>query len=768
MKGRIASSMNFLINPNMDQEASDISNHIIEVFQRATGPNNNLIKASILIPGDESGSVFLPSTPGDEQNDQQVEFEYTEPQHDLVTRLSKLEEKFQAFERMDKKLTLIGGSVDTLNSSISNLTSSGPKSDTATTEESTIDHTLIEDILKSTIQQIETMTSQQSRLNADDDVKSIVKTEITEMVLPRLAELNKLVGAISLADRSEGERAHGAAITEEVISQITNMILPRITKLDSAVARITSDDAAASRDQSNDTEDTFVSEFSNKLLDGINPTIQSAVAATIQDATSLLLRVQTQVNTRPSLDIAREVMKLIQPTLSSIREGIVRIATSSELQVDGPPGTVLGDSTRALTSTYNELLEMKRALQSLEAKAAACHKVISDTALIMQTSFNRQVRMETETEQTVKSCCRRLEGATSNLKAILRGVNEFGKVEAEQVVKMIEYIEENTKLQREFEVQFGLNTPSNEVDLTQNSDEEKKKLGDNEKAGGMSTPPPKSGQNLVSTKVSATPHGLSEFKTPRGSPPTSPANTYYSSGRAIYGNEYNDGPGVDPTESVIDEAFQRKTPPELMFPEAKCEAAQLPSEPDDAEEDSVQTEVDNRGDEERRRAPATAKKPARRWADEDSDSSEERAVLDLYPPISSHPVDYEDMDMPTAVGEIITDRHPEMSNLTMPGDIGTQSTTSNMEPANLESSFQVAGSKTTGLDELKETAVEPQTPARRIQPSRSGKKAPAPTTVNTPSPASTLQETPAAPQPKRKISDHFGKKTSSTGKKKNE
>jgi hypothetical protein len=147
MKGRIASSMNFLINPNMDQEASDISDHIVEVFQRATGPNNNLIKASILIPGDENGSVLSPSLPADEQNDQQVEFEYTEPQHDLVTWLSKLEEKFQAFERMDKKLTLIGGSVDTLNSSISNLTSSGPKSDTATTEESTIDHTLVEDIL---------------------------------------------------------------------------------------------------------------------------------------------------------------------------------------------------------------------------------------------------------------------------------------------------------------------------------------------------------------------------------------------------------------------------------------------------------------------------------------------------------------------------------------------------------------------------------------------------------------------------------------------
>jgi hypothetical protein len=124
----------------------------------------------------------------DEQNDQQVVFEHTEPQHDLVTRLSKLEEKFQAFELMDKKLTLIGGSVDTLNSSISNLTSSGPKSDTATTEESTIDHTLVEDILKSTIQQIETMNSQQSRFDADDDVKSIVKTELTEMVLPRLAE----------------------------------------------------------------------------------------------------------------------------------------------------------------------------------------------------------------------------------------------------------------------------------------------------------------------------------------------------------------------------------------------------------------------------------------------------------------------------------------------------------------------------------------------------------------------------------------------------
>jgi hypothetical protein len=91
-----------------------------------------------------------------------------------------------------------------------------------------------------------------------------------------------------------------------------------------------------------------------------------------------------------------------------------------------------------------------------------------------------------------------------------------------------------------------------------------------------------------------------------------------------------------------------------------------------------------------------------------------------------------------------------------------------MEPANLDPSFCVASGKTTGLDEVKESAVEPQTPARRIQPSRTGKKAPAPTTVSTPTPATSMQEVPVAPQPKRKISDHFGKKALSVGKKKDE
>ena len=138
-------------------------------------------------------------------------------------------------------------------------------------------------------------------------------------------------------------------------------------------------------------ESAFVNKFSNRMLEGINPSIKAAVAATMQDATSSLLRVQTQVNTRPALDIAREVSNLIQPALSSIRAGILRIVVSSELQVSGPSGTVLGDSSQGLTSTYSELIEVKCALRRLEAKAAACQKVISDTAPIMQTSFNRQV-----------------------------------------------------------------------------------------------------------------------------------------------------------------------------------------------------------------------------------------------------------------------------------------------------------------------------------------------------------------------------------------
>ena len=73
----------------------------------------------------------------------------------------------------------IGGSVDTLNSSLSNLTSSGAKSETATTEGSTIDHMLAEDILKSTLQQINSMNLHQGQPQSQpsDDVKSAVKAE---------------------------------------------------------------------------------------------------------------------------------------------------------------------------------------------------------------------------------------------------------------------------------------------------------------------------------------------------------------------------------------------------------------------------------------------------------------------------------------------------------------------------------------------------------------------------------------------------------------
>ena len=105
MKGQIVSSLNFLINPGMDQEATDVSHHIIEVFKKATGPNNNLIKKCILIPGDCDDSV----DPGDESvayepEEQSMTSGMNESQQELVAPLSKLEEKFQAFERMDKKL----------------------------------------------------------------------------------------------------------------------------------------------------------------------------------------------------------------------------------------------------------------------------------------------------------------------------------------------------------------------------------------------------------------------------------------------------------------------------------------------------------------------------------------------------------------------------------------------------------------------------------------------------------------------------------------
>ena len=359
MRGRVASSMNFLINPGMDQEAIDISQHIVEVFKKATGPNNILITTRIIIPGDHEYSENLGDPSAYETEDRSMTSGMNEPQQELVERLSKLEEKFQAFERMDKKLTIINGSVDTLNSSISNLTSSGTKSETAMTEGSTVDYTLAEDILKSTLQQIDSLNLQQLRSQSNNEVKSAVKEELTDVIMPKICEINKLVEELAVAERDKSEKMNDTAIAEVVQSQLTQVIMPKLAELGKAVANIQMGEETDSHTTTTNCENAFVNAFSDKMLKGINPSIQAAVAANMQDATSSLLRVQAQVNTRPALDIAREVSNLIQPALSSIRTGILRIAVSSELQSTSIPGTVLGDSKQGLTSTYNELIEMK-------------------------------------------------------------------------------------------------------------------------------------------------------------------------------------------------------------------------------------------------------------------------------------------------------------------------------------------------------------------------------------------------------------------------
>jgi len=370
------------------------------------------------------------------------------------------------------------------------------------------------------------------------------------------------------------------------------------------------------------------------------------------------------------------------------------------------------------------------------------------------------------------------------------------------VIKVMEYIEENAKLQREFEMQFGLNERNNTVNLTQESEEEKSP--DNSPSGEPVTP--LQHRNAPCSK-DATPYPLSAFKTPCDTV-ASPANTYYTLGKAVYGNEYNDGPGVDPTESVVDEAFkssdppevktssndamrtsmkyedqgegneitptekvdgdasQRKHPPELLFPKAECVKVSGKQEGDEESINEEGERID--GD---RKMPSTVirqQTPRKRWADEDSESSEERAVLSEHEPIPSRLIQYEDMNMPTAIGEIVVDQHHEMSNLTVPGEIATPSTASKLEPANLNTSFQNAKGKNTDLKDGDN--AEQQTPMRRVQPSRTGKKIPVSTIASstTPAPTNNALELPEAPQPKRKIYDHFGRKASSTGKKKDE
>jgi hypothetical protein len=202
-----------------------------------TQPNK---ETYILIPGDCDDSVDPGEPVAYEPEEQSMTSELNESLQELVARLSKLEEKFQAFEQMDKKLTLIGGSVDTLNSSLSNLTSSGAKSETATTEGSTINHTLAEDILKSTLQQIDSMTLHQGQPQSQpsDEVKSAVKGELTDAILPKLAAINKLVEALSLVDRNKVEKMDGKVIAEVVQSQLTQVIMPKLAELGKAVAII--------------------------------------------------------------------------------------------------------------------------------------------------------------------------------------------------------------------------------------------------------------------------------------------------------------------------------------------------------------------------------------------------------------------------------------------------------------------------------------------------------------------------------------------------
>ena len=127
----------------------------------------------------------------------------------------------------------------------------------------------------------------------------------------------------------------------------------------------------------------------------------------------------------------------------------------------------------------------------------------------------------------------------------------------------MEYIEENAKLQKELEAQFGVNETSNEIDLTGNPNNDATHSPTNSTMETPSTPLRQCEQKVLPSKVPATPYPLSAFKTPCGDSTVSPADTYFLPGKAIYCNEYNDGhgPGVDPTESIISEAFQRKDPP---------------------------------------------------------------------------------------------------------------------------------------------------------------------------------------------------------------
>jgi hypothetical protein len=152
-----------------------------------------------------------------------------------------------------------------------------------------------------------------------------------------------------------------------------------------------------------------------------------------------------------------------------------------------------------------------------------------------------------------------------------------------------------------------------------------------------------------------------------------------------------DSQGATPTKSVVDKATQKKTLPDSM--PGENEGIKVTTEQNDSDES---IKVEDESEIPLRKSPPVATTVASpcRWADKESESSEERAGLLDGEPIPSRVVQYEDLNMPSAVGKIVMHQQHEMSNLTMPYEIATPSTVSRLEPANLASSFQHARGKT--------------------------------------------------------------------------
>ena len=75
----------------------------------------------------------------------------------------------------------------------------------------------------------------------------------------------------------------GKVIAEVVQSQLTHVIMPKLAELGKAVANIQMDEETDPQATSAELESMFVNAFSDRMLEGINPSIKAAVAVTMQE-----------------------------------------------------------------------------------------------------------------------------------------------------------------------------------------------------------------------------------------------------------------------------------------------------------------------------------------------------------------------------------------------------------------------------------------------------------------------------------------------------